>query len=79
MRPIAISPLPCPEQRRHAVAVLLATGLLRRTPRQSCLPSPGPENLAESEPDCLEVPGETRLSVHSGLQTEPTEETEERA
>ncbi len=79
MQPDDFSPLPYPEQRRLAVAAILAAGLLRRAPRASPLPSPGPENLAEFEADCLEVPDETRLSGPTGLHNEPTRETEERA
>ncbi len=67
-----------PEQRRHALAAALATGLLRLAERPPPRPAPAPKNLAESSQDCLEVSAETRLSVPTGLRTAPTRETEGR-
>jgi hypothetical protein len=55
-----------PEQRRQAIAVVLAAGLLRLTERPPTLHATRTENLADSSGDCLEVSGETRLSVHTG-------------
>jgi hypothetical protein len=57
-------------ERLREVAAILAAGLLRLRAR-SALPTdpgqvPGPENLPETGPDCLEVPSETVLSVHTG-------------
>jgi hypothetical protein len=52
-----------PEQRRRAVAVILARGVLRYHRRISRLESGQPKNSPESSPDGLEVFGETRLSV----------------
>uniref|UniRef100_A0A7C4QME0 Uncharacterized protein n=1 Tax=Schlesneria paludicola TaxID=360056 RepID=A0A7C4QME0_9PLAN len=58
------------DERLREVAAILAAGLLRLRAR-SALPTdpgqvPGPENLPETGPDCLEVPSETVLSVHTG-------------
>jgi hypothetical protein len=69
MRPDDTSSSLPPEQRRHAVAVILAAGLLRLSPRR---PSPvtrasiNPKNLDHSQRDCLEVAPDLRLSVHNG-------------
>jgi hypothetical protein len=58
------------DERLREVAAILAAGLFRLRAR-SALPTnpgqvPGPENLPETGPDCLEVPAETVLSVHTG-------------
>jgi hypothetical protein len=57
------------EERLHAIAAVLAAGVLRLgTSAQSeaaRVPS-APESPLESGPNCLEVPGEPRLSVHDG-------------
>lgn len=69
MRPIDESLL-TPNERRAAVASILADGVLRLCVRT--LPTAevsghlSPENLAESASSCLEVPAETVLSVHNG-------------
>jgi hypothetical protein len=58
-----------PAERRHAVATVLAAGLLRlgQRPATSALPLlPVAENLSKSGRDCLELPGQTRLSGHNG-------------
>lgn len=52
-----------PEQRRRAVAVILARGVLRYHRRMHQLEPGRPENLPDSSPDGLEVLGEMRLSV----------------
>lgn len=52
-----------PEQRRRAVAVILARGVLRYHRRIGQLESDQPENLPDSSPGGLEVLDETRLSV----------------
>ncbi|MFN4261609.1 MAG: hypothetical protein ACK4RK_20180 [Gemmataceae bacterium] len=59
-----------PEERLRAVARLLAAGVLRLLdrPAQSAALAgqPAPENLDEVTRDCLELPGETVLSVQDG-------------
>jgi hypothetical protein len=55
-----------PAERRHAVAAVLAAGLLRFAERPPSPPVLVVENLANSCGDCLELPPETRLSVHNG-------------
>jgi hypothetical protein len=59
-----------PEERLREVARLLAAGVLRlraHPARAAGLAEhPGPENTAKTERDCLEVPGETVLSVQNG-------------
>jgi hypothetical protein len=52
-----------PEQRRRAVAVILARGVLRYHRRMHQLEVGQPKNLPDSSPAGLEVLGETRLSV----------------
>jgi hypothetical protein len=58
-----------PDERRRAVARVLAAGILRLRAR-AALPEPaappGPKILTESGPNCLEVLPETRLSVPPG-------------
>ncbi len=69
MRPIDHSSL-SPDERRSEVASILAAGVLRLCARM--LPSTesdgysAPENPSESGAPCLEVLGETVLSVHNG-------------
>jgi hypothetical protein len=58
------------EERLREVASILAAGVLRLRSR-AALPADlgqhsGPKNLPESGQDCLEVPGKTVLSVHTG-------------
>jgi hypothetical protein len=70
MRPDLDPSLLTLDERRREVAAILAAGLLRLRAR-AALPTdpgqvPGPENLPETGPDCLEVPAETVLSVHTG-------------
>jgi hypothetical protein len=58
-----------PAERRQAVAAVLAAGLLRlgERPKAPALPIlPAVENLSKSGRDCLELPGQTRLSGHNG-------------
>ena len=64
--PAADLPSLSPEDRRRELARLLARGLLRLCRRRACDPSSDPKNLSESERDGLAIPGETRLSVHTG-------------
>jgi hypothetical protein len=69
MRPFDDSLL-TPDERRSEVAGILAAGVLRLSAR-AALPGdarelPAPKNPAESASSCLEVPGETVLSVHNG-------------
>jgi hypothetical protein len=56
-----------PEQRRGEVAEILAAAVVRLRLR-AALPTerPGTEKPAESAVNPLEVPSETRLSVHTG-------------
>jgi hypothetical protein len=58
------------EKRCREVAGILAPGVLRLRSRAALLgvlrPDPGPENLPDSVPNCLEVSSETVLSVHTG-------------
>lgn len=69
MRPIDDSLL-TPDERRAEVASILAAGVLRLCARTSSTTDgpnqSAPGNLAESLSSCLEVPGETVLSVHNG-------------
>jgi len=69
MRPIDDSLL-TPDERRSEVASILAAGVLQlcaRTLPTSDEPGhPAPGDLGESVSSCLEVPGETVLSVHNG-------------
>jgi hypothetical protein len=52
------------------IAGILAAGILRLRKRVALAGasgnSPAPGNSAESAPNCLEVPAESRLSVHTG-------------
>ncbi|MCX7702016.1 MAG: hypothetical protein N2039_14160 [Gemmataceae bacterium] len=59
-----------PDERLRAVAAILAAGVLRLRSR-AALPTDAdqvraPENLPETGPNCLEVPPQTVLSVHTG-------------
>jgi hypothetical protein len=54
-----------PEDRLREIAALLAVGLLRLQSRPAA-EHPGPEKPPKSSPNCLELPGETVLSVHMG-------------
>ena len=51
------------EQRRRAVAAILARGVLRYHRRMRRLESGHGKNCSDSSPEGLEVLGETRLSV----------------
>jgi hypothetical protein len=58
-----------PDERRRAVARVLAAAVLRLRGRAALPAPPAPpaaKILTESGPNCLEVPGETRLSVPPG-------------
>lgn len=55
-----------PDERLRELASILAAGVLRLRSRAALPADPGPENLPESGQDCLEVPAETVLSVHTG-------------
>jgi hypothetical protein len=58
------------DERLREVARILAAGVLRLHARAALPPAPaqlpGTQILLESSPNCLEVPSETRLSVHTG-------------
>jgi hypothetical protein len=58
------------EQRLREVARILAAGILRLRARAALPPSsehlPGLQIPPESGPNCLELPPETGLSVHTG-------------
>jgi hypothetical protein len=51
------------DQRLREIARLLGAALLRLRRR---VPPPGAQILPESAPNCLEVSGRPRLSVHGG-------------
>jgi hypothetical protein len=57
-----------PEQRRTAIARILAVGVLRLQARATFAiaaeTTPEPQNSQKSEPGCLEVLARTRLSGH---------------
>jgi hypothetical protein len=59
-----------PDQRRQAIAQILASGLLRLHGRSALAvsgpASPASPDSAESGPNCFEVSGKTVLSVHTG-------------
>jgi hypothetical protein len=59
-----------PDERRTAIARILAAGVLRLLDRPAQAATlagqPAPENLDEVTRDCLELPGETVLSVQDG-------------
>jgi hypothetical protein len=59
-----------PHDRLSEVARLLAAGVLRLLDRPAqaatLAEQPAPENLDEVTRDCLELPGETVLSVQDG-------------
>lgn len=58
------------DERLREVAAIFAAGLLRLRARSALPTNPGqdsaPKNVPESGPDCLELPDETVLSVHTG-------------
>jgi hypothetical protein len=58
------------DERLREVARILAAGVLRLGARAALPPAavqvPGPQFLPETGPNCLEVPPETVLSVHTG-------------
>ena len=57
------------DQRLREIARILGGGVLRLRARVALPPAvqlPGPQILLESGPNCLEVPPETVLSVHTG-------------
>jgi hypothetical protein len=55
-----------PAERRAAVAAILALGVLRLRQRVALPPENDPKKNPKSGQDCLEVPGKTVLSVHTG-------------
>ncbi|MFN4260886.1 MAG: hypothetical protein ACK4RK_16445 [Gemmataceae bacterium] len=69
MRPFDNSDL-TPQDRFREIAVLLATGMLRLRDRAALAADPdeysAPENPEKTGDSCLELPGETVLSVHTG-------------
>jgi hypothetical protein len=69
MHPADQSETSPPAERRRALSVILAAGLLRLEPPPDFgAPSPhgSSQNLPEIQRDSLEVPVETRLSVPNG-------------
>ena len=67
-------PDPTPDERRHEIAKLLATALLRFHRRRL----DGTSLPPDSSQNCLDVPAETRLSVATGSVGERGIETRER-
>ncbi len=55
-----------PAERCHAIARILAAGILRVRQRAALPPGSAANEAPESGQDCLEVPAETVLSVHVG-------------
>ena len=53
------------DDRVHAVASLLAAGVLRLRPRATDGRLVVPENPPQSVADCLELSAETRLTIHT--------------
>ena len=69
MRPFDAPSSLTPDQRRAAVANILAAGILRLHTRAALSEAselPGPEKPEDSATPSLEVPDETVLSVHNG-------------
>lgn len=70
MLPFADSCSMAPDERRTAIAQILADGVLRLHARAAWTddaPEPSAlENLAKSVSSCLEVSDETVLTVHNG-------------
>jgi hypothetical protein len=68
MRSAPDSPHLTDDDRRHELAAILAAGLirLRLAFSDDSPPGPAPENLADSSQNCLELPDDSRLSVHTG-------------
>ena len=70
MRPIDDPSSLTPDQRRAAVANILAAGILRLQTRAALSDEtsdlPGPKKPEDSAAPSLEVPDETVLSVHNG-------------
>jgi hypothetical protein len=56
-----------PDQRRQELAEILAAAIVRLRLRAALPdPVPGAEKHPETVANCLEVPSERRLSVHTG-------------
>ena len=70
MRPCDAPSSLTPDQRRVAVANILAAGILRLHTRDALSEEsgnpPAPKKLSKPGSSCLEVPDETVLSVHNG-------------
>ena len=70
MRPFNDPSSLTPDQRRAAVANILAAGILRLRTRDALSDDsadpPAPRKLSNPGSSCLEVPDETVLSVHNG-------------
>ena len=70
MRPFDDPSTLTPDQRRAAVANILAAGILRLHARDALSDEPAdqpfPKKFAKPGSSCLEVPDETVLSVHNG-------------
>jgi hypothetical protein len=66
MRPLDDPTFLSPDQRFSELAGILAAGLLRLAPGSSSSPTSAPQKSLESVPNCLDVPANPRLSVHTG-------------
>ena len=70
MRPFDDSRSMTPDERRAAIAKILAAGILRLHTRAALTPASAPSSDAENTENPgsprLEVPDETVLSVHNG-------------
>jgi hypothetical protein len=66
MRPLDDPTSLTTEQRFSELAGILAAGLLRLAPATNPSSPSAPQKLPESAPNCLVVPPNPRLSVHTG-------------
>jgi hypothetical protein len=66
MRPLDDPTSLTAEQRFSELAGILAAGLLRLAPASGSSPPSAPQKLPESAANCLDVPPNPRLSVHTG-------------
>jgi hypothetical protein len=55
-----------PEDRVHELAGIFAAAILRLHIRGALQAARAPQNLLDSSSDCLELPPEAVLSVHTG-------------
>jgi hypothetical protein len=66
MRPFDHPASLTPEQRFSELAGILAAGLLRLAPTSSSLPTSATQKLQESAANCLDVSGDSSVTVHTG-------------